>query len=79
MPTRIAHRSRLAQGEIPGRFRIVTHQQAHLQRQVLVDLPDIDSFYADHVVLTRAFSATCCFRCGLRAWKNMRILARRRC
>jgi len=43
----------LLEREIPGRFRIVTHQQAHLERQVLVDLPDVDSFYADHMALTR--------------------------
>ncbi len=37
----------------PGRHRIVTHEVADLSRQVLVDLPDIDSHYLDHVELTR--------------------------
>ncbi len=43
----------LLESEAPGRFTIVTHDMAHLGRQVLVDLPDIDSHYAGHVELTR--------------------------
>lgn len=39
--------------QIPGRYRIVTHAIEHLQRQVLLDLPDIDSVHEDHVELTR--------------------------
>lgn len=43
----------LLQREVPGQFRIVTHQLEHLRRQVLVDLPDIDSHWASHVKITR--------------------------
>lgn len=39
--------------EVPGEFRIVTHDIAHLRRQVLLDLPDIDSHYAAHIEVTR--------------------------
>ncbi|HEX2971018.1 MAG TPA: GTPase domain-containing protein [Tepidisphaeraceae bacterium] len=39
--------------EVRGQYRIVTHTIAWLQRQVLVDLPDIDSHYAQHVEVTR--------------------------
>ncbi len=39
--------------ETPGRHRIVTHHNAGLRRQVLLDLPDVDSHYADHVAITR--------------------------
>ena len=38
---------------VPGKYRIVTHQNPALARQVLLDLPDIDSKYADHVEVTR--------------------------
>lgn len=54
-----AHQSRsqavrdLLDREAPGRFQIVTHSVAALERQVLLDLPDIDSIYDDHVALTR--------------------------
>lgn len=37
----------------PGKHEIVVHDNNALQSQVLVDLPDIDSRYADHVELTR--------------------------
>src|SRR5918992_1507677 len=40
--------------EVPGKFRIVTHDAADLRRQVLLDLPDIDSHYESHVAVTRA-------------------------
>jgi GTPase Era involved in 16S rRNA processing len=43
----------LLQREAPGQFRIVTHRIDHLRRQVLLDLPDIDSHYRSHVELTR--------------------------
>src|SRR2546421_9587803 len=33
----------LLEREVPGKFRIVTHNIPHLGRQVLLDLPDIDS------------------------------------
>lgn len=38
---------------VPGKYRIVTHENPALARQVLLDLPDIDSKYADHVEVTR--------------------------
>ncbi len=40
--------------EVPGRFRIVTHDAEALRRQVLLDLPDIDSHYGSHLAVTRA-------------------------
>lgn len=43
----------LLEREVPGQFRIVTHDLASLKRQVLLDLPDIDSRYASHPRLTR--------------------------
>lgn len=43
----------LLQREVPGRFRIVPHDQAHLGAQVLLDLPDIDSRHSSHVEITR--------------------------
>ncbi|CAN5343595.1 hypothetical protein BH09PLA1_BH09PLA1_07520 [soil metagenome] len=39
--------------EVPDRFSIVTHRIDSLRRQVLLDLPDIDSHYASHVQITR--------------------------
>lgn len=39
--------------EAPSRHRIVTHSIDRLRRQVLLDLPDIDSVYSEHVELTR--------------------------
>src|SRR6185503_15454304 len=39
--------------EAPGRFKIYKHSIARLLRQVLLDLPDIDSIYSDHVEITR--------------------------
>src|SRR6185369_11061589 len=39
--------------EAAGKFRIVTHSLGELRRQVLLDLPDIDSVYRQHVDLTR--------------------------
>ncbi len=43
----------LLEREVPGKWRIVTHEIESLSRQVLLDLPDIDSHYADHVTVTR--------------------------
>src|SRR5687767_168532 len=34
--------------EVPGKYRIVTHSIDRLRRQVLLDLPDIDSHWAEH-------------------------------
>ena len=54
-----AHRSQeaalreLLDREVPGRFRIVTHDSVSLRRQVLLDLPDIDSHYESHLAVTR--------------------------
>jgi GTPase Era involved in 16S rRNA processing len=39
--------------EVPGQFRIVTHELPGLRRQVLLDLPDIDSHFASHLQVTR--------------------------
>ena len=55
-----AHRSRepalraLLEREVPGRYRIVLHEEPHLLRQVLLDLPDIDSHFKSHLEVTRA-------------------------
>src|SRR4051794_18051679 len=49
-----AHASResglreLLEREVPGQYRIVTHDIASLERQVLLDLPDIDSHWQSH-------------------------------
>ena len=43
----------LLQREVPGQFRIVTHELPSLRRQVLLDLPDIDSHFASHLQVTR--------------------------
>lgn len=43
----------LLEREAPAQHRIVTHDVDALRRQVLLDLPDIDSHYAEHVELTR--------------------------
>jgi hypothetical protein len=39
--------------EVPGKYAIVTHDIQRLCRQVLLDLPDIDSHWAEHVEVTR--------------------------
>jgi hypothetical protein len=38
---------------VPGQYKVVTHRVATLGRQVLLDLPDIDSHYVEHVEITR--------------------------
>jgi GTPase Era involved in 16S rRNA processing len=43
----------LLESEVPGQFSIVTHRAAALSRQILLDLPDIDSRHANHVQITR--------------------------
>ena len=43
----------LLEREVPGQYRVVTHRVASLGRQVLLDLPDIDSHYESHVEVTR--------------------------
>lgn len=39
--------------EAAGKHRVVTHDNGELARQVLLDLPDIDSLYEQHVAMTR--------------------------
>jgi GTPase Era involved in 16S rRNA processing len=39
--------------EVPGKYKVVTHEMPTLARQVLLDLPDIDSHWAEHVEVTR--------------------------
>ena len=43
----------LLEAEVPGQYKVVTHRVPSLVRQVLVDLPDVDSHYAGHVEVTR--------------------------
>ena len=44
----------LLEREVPGQYRVVTHDVAALRAQVLLDLPDIDSHWQSHPVVTRA-------------------------
>ena len=44
----------LLEREVQGQFRVVTHDSPHLLRQVLLDLPDIDSHWTNHLQVTRA-------------------------
>jgi hypothetical protein len=39
--------------EAPGQYRIVSHDHQRLGGQVLLDLPDIDSRFANHLEITR--------------------------
>ena len=39
--------------EVPGKFEIVTHHVTDLSKQVLLDLPDIDSHFSSHIEVTR--------------------------
>ena len=43
----------LLEHELSGRYRIVAHESPALRRQVLLDLPDVDSHWSDHVLVTR--------------------------
>ena len=43
----------LLEREVSGQFRIITHELPALRRQVLLDLPDIDSHFAAHLQVTR--------------------------
>jgi GTP-binding protein EngB required for normal cell division len=45
--------TRLLEREVPRRFRVITHDNDALRSQVLLDLPDVDSHYADHLETTR--------------------------
>ncbi len=49
----VSHLRELLEREAPGQHRIVAHRIRHLSRQVLLDLPDIDSHYVSHIELTR--------------------------
>jgi hypothetical protein len=59
MAVAYVHRSRqaetaaLLERAVPGSFRIVAHDEAKLGGQVLLDLPDIDSRFAQHLEVTR--------------------------
>lgn len=44
----------LLAGIVPARFDVIVHDHASLRSQVLIDLPDIDSKYQDHIDLTRS-------------------------
>ena len=44
----------LLEREVPGRFQIIEHRISDWSRQVLLDLPDIDSHWGDHLTITRA-------------------------
>jgi hypothetical protein len=43
----------LLEREVPGRYSIVEHNISSLARQVLLDLPDIDSHWGQHLAVTR--------------------------
>jgi hypothetical protein len=43
----------LLEREVAGRYAIIEHDLPHLTRQVLLDLPDIDSHWGDHLAITR--------------------------
>src|SRR5207302_1359608 len=43
----------LLEREVPGQYQIVAHELPSLRRQVLLDLPDIDSHFASHLQITR--------------------------
>jgi hypothetical protein len=45
--------AQLLDAELEGQYRIVAHQEQSLGAQVLLDLPDIDSRFADHVQIVR--------------------------
>jgi hypothetical protein len=44
----------LLEREVSGQYKLILHDQPNLRRQVLLDLPDIDSKYASHLQVTRA-------------------------
>ena len=52
--SRAAWLRELLDAELAGQYRIETHEISALRRQVLLDLPDIDSKYAAHLQVTRA-------------------------
>src|ERR1039458_4092595 len=48
-----AELKQLLERAVPGCYRIITHRLGRLSRQVLLDLPDIDSHWQSHVQITR--------------------------
>jgi hypothetical protein len=44
---------KLLDREVPDRYTIVEHDLPNQSRQVLLDLPDIDSYWGDHLTITR--------------------------
>jgi 50S ribosome-binding GTPase len=83
-----AHRSCVEQlepmlaNETGGRFRIVSHDVAELSRQVLLDLPDIDSIHESHIELTRRMLRHMLFPIWVQSvekyadWQPQQLLAR---
>ncbi len=45
--------SNFLESEVPGRFEVIEHDQDELDRQILLDLPDIDSHYSSHFETVR--------------------------
>lgn len=43
----------LLEREVPGRYEMVTHRLEALSRQALLDLPDFDSHFEEHLDVTR--------------------------
>jgi GTPase Era involved in 16S rRNA processing len=43
----------LLEKQVPGKYRLVQHENQRLSRQVLLDLPDIDSRFAEHLEIVR--------------------------
>ncbi len=43
----------LLEREVPGRYELITHEVEDLRSGVLLDLPDIDSHWKEHVQITR--------------------------
>src|SRR5260221_2711290 len=44
----------LLEREVAGQYKLLVHEQPGLARQVLLDLPDIDSKYSSHLQVTRS-------------------------
>ena len=49
----VAGLKELLERDVPGQYRIVPHRITALGRQVLLDLPDIDSHWESHVEITK--------------------------
>ena len=46
-------RREFADSKLADKLQVVPHDAEHLRRQILLDLPDVDSKYEDHLALTR--------------------------